>query len=284
MSASGSPSSAASRAAARALQGVRVTGGVRLVVADDAGTLRVERVEERGGYRIRFPHRDGGPLEAIVLNTGGGIVGGDRVRFEVTLSAGPVVVTSQAAERAYRSLGPDAEVDVAITLGAGARLDWLPQETIAFSGARLKRRFDVDMAADAHLIMAEMLVFGRKASGETLGDGLLHDAWSIRRDGRPVFAEAMRLDGGIAALLARDAIGAGARASALIVVVAPGAEDWREPVRNALAQASCDCGVSAWNGMLTARFLGTSATQVRAGVIAAVTALRGRHMPRVWTL
>ncbi len=269
-------------ATARALEPVRATGGLkaRYVFAD--GATRIDTLAEYGGYRLRFPTTHAAHLEASQVNTGGGVAGGDSLAFALDIGAGADVVHSTAtAERLYKSLGPPAKMDIAITLGPSARLDWLPQEAILYSGARLSRRFEIDMAADARLLMVEMVVFGRVAHGEVLGTGGLRDNWRIRRGGALVFAEAVRLEGPMAEILARPAIAAGARCAGLVVALAPEAEDRIGQVRAALGNARSDCGASAWNGMLTARFLGTP-EDVRRDIISVTEVLAGRAMPRVW--
>ncbi len=269
-------------ATARALEPVRATGGLkaRYVFAD--GATRIETLTEYGGYRLRFPTTHAGHIESSQINTGGGVVGGDSLEFALEVGAGADAVHSTAtAERLYKSLGPPARVDVSLKLGPSARLDWLPQETILYSGARLHRRFEVDLAPDARLLMAEMVVFGRVAHGEVLGAGELRDDWRIRRGGALVFAEAVRLEGRMAELLDRPAVAAGARSTGLIIAIAPNIEDRIGDVRAAIAEARSNCGASAWNGMLTARFLGTP-ENVRRDIISATEVLSGRAMPRVW--
>jgi urease accessory protein len=274
---------AADRAAiARALEAVRATGGLkaRYVFAD--GATRIDTLSEYGGYRLRFPTTHAAYIEASQINTGGGVAGGDSLAFALDLGAGAEAVhTTATAERIYRSIGPPARTDIALNVGPAARLDWLPQETILYSGARLNRRFEVEMAPDARLLMAETVVFGRVAHGEVLETGQLCDQWRIRRGGALVFAEAVRLDGQVAAALARPAVAAGARSAGLIVALSPDAGDRIEAVRAVLADARSDCGVSAWNSKLTARFLGTP-EDVRRDIIRVTEVLSDRVMPRVW--
>jgi urease accessory protein len=269
-------------ATARALAPVRATGGLkaRYVFAD--GATRIDALTEYGGYRLRFPTTHSAHIESSQINTGGGVVGGDSLEFALEVGAGADAIHSTAtAERLYKSLGPPARVDIDLKLGPSARLDWLPQETILYSGARLRRRFEVDLAPDARLLMAEMVVFGRVAHGEVLGAGELRDDWRIRRGGALVFAEAVRLEGPMAKLLAHPAVAAGARSTGLIIALAPDAEDRMGAVRAAIADARSDCGASAWNGLLTARFLGTP-EDVRRDIISVTEVLSGRAMPRVW--
>lgn len=285
MFASASRSSPTAVEAAAALSCVRVEGGYGIGVAQDGGSTRLVSLEERGGWRLRFPHIEAGtPIEAVSINTGGGIVGGDRIGCDVTVESGHLRLASQAAERIYRSLGPAAEVSTRLRAGPGSVLEWLPQETILFSGARLARRLDVAITASSRLLMVEMIVLGRTASGETVRDGALNDQWRVRRDGRLIFAEAFRIDGDIAATMERPSIGGGARASALLLHAAPDADHHLDRVREVLANSSCDSGASAWNGLLAVRAVARDTAELRRLVCASATAISGRPMPRVWSL
>ena len=269
-------------ATARALQPVRTAGRleVRYIFAD--GATRIDALTEYGGYRLRFPTTHAAHIESSQINSGGGVVGGDSLDVTLHVGAGATAVHSTAtAERIYRSIGPPARMNLVLQLQDGARLDWLPQEAILYSGARLHRRFDVDMAPDARLLMAEIVVFGRVAHCEVPGMGELRDHWRIRRGGRLVFAEAVRLDGHVADILARPAVAGGARSTGIVVAVSPDAEDRLGAVRAALGGARSDWGASAWNGLLIARFLGTP-EDVRRDIIRAVEVLAGRAMPRTW--
>lgn len=287
MFASASPSeqNAAWTASAAALARVRVDGGFGVSVRQEAGVTRLVSLDERGGWRLRFPHvAPGDPMDVVSINTGGGIVGGDKLTCDVAVDAGHMRFASQAAERIYRSLGPAAEISTRLTAGADAALEWLPQETILYSGARLARRFDVTLAASSRLLMTEMIVLGRTASGETMRAGSLNDQWRVRRDGRLIFAEAFRLDGDIAATMERSAIGGGAKACALILLVAPDAERHLDRVRGVLDGTDCDCGASSWNGLLAVRAVARDTAGLRRVVVACVAAITGRAMPRVWSL
>ncbi len=276
------PSSAVQTADALAV--VRMRGGFRISAGREDGVTRLRDLDERGGWRVRFPSHDAAHLEAVTINTGGGIVGGDHVRCEVDVGGGDLVVASQAAERIYRSLGPLSVIDVAIKVEDGGRLDWTPQETILFSGSKLRRSFQADVASGARLLMVEMVVFGRTASGETLGEGALHDTWRLHRDGRLVFADNLRLEGQLGDLLARPAVAAGAKAAAMFVLIAPDAGERIDAVRAVLADATGDWGASAWDGKLVVRGLGASAAELRAEHMRVLEVLTGRPLPRVWSM
>ncbi|WP_460448326.1 urease accessory protein UreD [Alsobacter sp. SYSU BS001988] len=260
---------------------VRASGVITARFAPTGRGTRAMALREAGGYRLKFPKA--AACEAVLINTGGGMTGGDRLDVSLALDTGAeAVLTTQSAEKVYRSDGAAAEIAVAIDLAEGARLSWLPQESILFSGSRLRRRLKVAMAADASLTLAETVVFGRVASGETLGEGLFEDRWEIRRGGRLVFAEAVRLDGSLAHMLARPALGGGARAVATVLHLAPDAESRIEEARAALEGAKSDCGASAWNGMLCLRFAAESPAVLRADMAAFLSGFRSGPLPRVW--
>ena len=261
---------------------VRASGGVRVRFGASAGrTQAIERAES-GGYRVRFP-RMAETCEAVLINTGGGMAGGDRMKAEIALAANAaVVVTTQAAEKIYRSQGAPTEICIDLNLASGSRLDWLAQEIILFSGSRWGRQLSADIAADASLTIAESIVFGRVAMDEIVDRGSCHDRWRVRRDGKLVFAEDMRLDGNPAGLLAAKASGNGARALATVLHIAPDAEQRVDEARDLLAGASSECGASAWNGMLLMRLLSRDPQALRADLVRFLESFRHASMPRAW--
>ena len=167
---------------------------------------------------------------------------------------------------------------------AGARLAWVPQETILFSGARLRRRIEVDIADGGAVLLAESTVFGRIASGEVMQHGRLHDVWRVRRDGRLVFAEATRLDDVSKATLGRPAVLCGATAASLLLYVGPEAEARLPAVREAMNGARAGIGSSTWNGMLVVRCVAAAPADMRHDVMRAIAILSGAPLPRVWTM
>lgn len=256
----------------------RAVGRVALTVGAAGGKSRRARVHEEGSLRVRFPNADG--LEAVLVNTAGGIAGGDSFGIDITLSAGASLVAgTAAAEKVYRSNGPDADIGVKLDLGAGARLSWLPQETILFDQARLSRRIDVDMAEDASLILAEAIVFGRSASGEAVMEGSLTDRWRVHRNGKLVFAETVRLGGAIAEKMLEPAVANGNIAIAT-VLIAPGDEIKVAAVR-ALEDFAGEVAISAWNGIAVARLCARDGAALRHDLVAVLAAL-GVPVPRLW--
>jgi urease accessory protein len=260
----------------------RAFGSVAFSVKSVAGKTRRAEVHEAGSLRVRCPGAPAEELEAVLINTAGGVAGGDR--FELDIAAGQgtrLVVTTAAAEKVYRTLGPDSEISVKLDVAAGATLAWLPQETILFDRARLSRTIDVSVAADARLFLAEAIVFGRTGMGEVVEKGALTDRWRVRRDGKLIYAESVRLDGAIAARLAEPAVTKGAIAIATILI-APGDDAAIEKVRALEDQFAGEVGASAWNGIAAVRLCAPDGAALRHDLVHVMTALRGT-LPRIWT-
>jgi urease accessory protein len=237
--------------------------------------------------RVLFPtpEPDDVPLAALV-NVGGGLAGGDSLEVSVRLEAGTgASVTTPAAEKVYRSTGDTTRLSTELEVGAGATLEWLPQETILFDGARLERRMQVRLAPGARLLAAEMLVYGRVARGERLGNGALFDSWRLWRDGRLHWADATELSGDLAAPLRSPFGFGGAEASALLLLSA--GEDAALAARDLLRQAGQDATIPR-PGLMLARWLGP-ASAVREGVARSLPMLRAHalglppRLPRLWT-
>lgn len=261
---------------------VRAEGRIRLVFDAPEGRTRARETGEGGGFRARFPQGEG-MREAVLINTGGGMTGGDKATFEMAAETGAaVMVTTQSAEKVYRSNGPDTAIVTRLAVAKGAVLHWLPQETILFSGARLTRSLEADVAAGGVLLLSESVTYGRLASGEVLGEGRFLDRWRIRRAGALVFAENLRLDGALGALLDRPALGGGARAAATLLYVAPDAESRLEEARDSLSDAVCEAGASAWNGMLAVRLLSPDPDAVRQARGRFLARFRQAPPSRVW--
>jgi urease accessory protein len=261
----------------------RAHGQISFEVTLSGGTTRPVRIGESGPSRIRLPNVETAALEAVMMNTGGGIACGDRFDFAISAAPGSeLVMTTPAAERCYRSDGPLAAVDVDLRVASGASLAWLPQETLLYNEGRLRRRLSADLAADARLMMFECVVFGRTAHRETVETGLFEDRWRISRAGRLIYADTLRLDGPIQQLLDRPAVAKGARALATFLYVAPDAESRIDEVRQIIDNAPCDVAASAWSGLLAIRFLSPEIAALRRAAIEFMTVFRGTPLPRVW--
>ena len=269
----------------RAVRLQRSDGEVRLAFKRRGRRSVLARLYQRGAAKVRLPQTERADApEAVLINTAGGVAGGDRFAFDVALAEGAAaLVTTQAAERIYRSLGDTADIRNRLRIAARAHLEWLPQETILFDQARLTRRLDIDMAADAEVIVLEAIVLGRTAMGEYVRSGTIIDRWRLRRGGRLVFADALRLAGAIDATLAGRATARGAKALATVVCATPRAADVLGAARAALATARHPAGASSWNDLVVMRLAAPDGQSLRRTLERLLIAIRGgAKLPRVW--
>lgn len=246
---------------------------------------RLAELYQSGSAKALLPRTHGTEPQAVIINTAGGLTGGDAFDYRVTLAGGArATVATQTAERVYRSAGGQATLTTRLKVEEGARLDWLPQETILFEGAALSRRLEADLAPGATLLCAEAVVLGRAAMGETPERAALSDQWRIRRDGRLVHAEALRLAPPLPRL--RSAAGLGeARAIATLLLLDDAAEDRLAPLRALLPESpGLRAAASAWEGRLVVRLLAREARPMRALLMTLISHLRGAPLPRVWTM
>jgi urease accessory protein len=260
----------------------RAIGRVTLNAKWAEGATRRGRVHEQGGLRVRCPGPPAPELEAMIVNTAGGMAGGDD--FELDFAVGPgasLLVTSAAAEKVYRTLGSETTIRAKLDVAAGGELAWLPQETILFDQARLRRTIEVDLAADARLLLAEAVIFGRSGMGETVAEGFLLDRWRVRRGGRLLHAETVRLDGTVAAKLAQAAVAKSGVAIASVVLV-PGDEAIVAELRAASRHCRGEVGTSAWNGLAVARLVASDGAALRHDMACILTTIRGGRLPRLW--
>jgi urease accessory protein len=237
-----------------------------------------------GSLKLMFPRPTGAAFDAVLVNTAGGVTGGDRFATETMAQAGTrLALTTQAAERAYRANGSEpGRITSRHHVAAGARLAWLPQETILYDGAHLARLLQVDMAGDARFLMVEPVVFGRTAMGEELRDARFYDRVEIRRDGALIWLDAVALEGDIAAQMDRPALGRGARAMASLVCAGPDAATRLAPLRALLPETA---GASlVREGLLAARILAPDSYTLRQSLVPALRLLNDTEIPRPWML
>ena len=263
---------------------IRASGALKLVVTHTDSGSAAEDIAESGPLRVRFPRIREDRLEAILINTAGGIVGGDKLEFQVeTREDASLAITSQAAEKIYRSNGLTSRISVSLKAERGSELFWLPQETILFDRARVEREIEAEVSSEGSLAICEAIVFGRDAMGEKLTRGLLRDRWRIRRDGKLIFADALALDGDMKVTLNRVAAMNGMIAMATMVCVSNDAMSRLDAVREALTGEGIETGASAFDGMLIVRILAEDSIALRASVLSALEAA-GTPPPRAYTL
>src|ERR1700738_345244 len=260
----------------------RAQGAVTFDVHQAEGVTRRRNLHESGSLRVRFPSPEAEGLSAVFVNTAGGVAGGDRFDIEIAAGEGArLAVTAAAAEKVYRAEGPPAQLNIDLKLAADAHLAWLPQETILFDRARLLRRIDIELAESASLLLCEIVVFGRAAMGERMLHGEFIDRWRMRRGGRLVFAETVRLEGDTGEELGKSAIAKGGVAVGTALIV-PGDQALVERIRELAKSFGGEVGISSWNGFAMARFCAQDAARLRADMIAVLGRASGSALPRVW--
>jgi urease accessory protein len=267
------------------LQRARGVGGVTSLQRE--GATRLATLYQDGCAKIRLPHTHSSAMEAVLINTAGGLTGDDHMQWSATVApGGRMVLTTQACERIYRSIGGAARVETSLAIGTSAHLDWLPQETILFAASQLDRRIEIDLADGASLTAVEAVLLGRDAMGEAALDARLRDTWRIRRNGRLIHAEATRLDGTPAE---RDGLSllAGQRAFATIVHIAPSADQCAATLARLRSVMPADSRIaaSAIGERLVLRALARTGLALRRLIVPILSELSGAGtLPRLWHL
>src|SRR5215469_15808139 len=228
---------------ARIFAANRARGTIALRVAHRDGQTRPQSIHEAGSLRVRFPRSRTAALEAVIVNTAGGLAGGDCL--DIKLSAGKdtqITVATASAEKVYRSSGPDARIRIVLNAEPGGSIVWLPQETIVFNRARIARSIEVDLAEAARLIIVEAMIFGRLGMGEVVEGGA-----------------------GIATLL-----------------IVPADAGLADQLRALDADFCGEIGISSWNGLALVRFCAKDGAALRRDLSTVLTALPGQSLPRLW--
>lgn len=261
----------------------RATGHLLVDVKTRDGITALADLRQEGCMKARFP-RAVDWMEAVTLNSSGGIAGGDSVSMGIHIQPdAKLTIAAQAAERFYRALpqDPPAKIRTHITVAAKAAAEWLPQDSILFDRCAFNRVLEVDIAETGWFLGLETLIFGRTAMGETTATARLSDTIRIRYAGRLILHDAIRINGELAPILARTAIAAGHAAIATLILVAPEATTKLGALREALTPH--DAGASAWNNLLVARLTAPDSATMRTAITRALAPLRqGRALPRVW--
>ncbi|WP_172123682.1 MULTISPECIES: urease accessory protein UreD [unclassified Devosia] len=266
----------------------RARGAGRLGTKERAGATRIDTLCQEGCAKIRLPNTHGPHLEAVLINTAGGLTGGDQMAWSAQVAPdGKLLVTTQACERIYRSLGGPAQVQARLEVRAGAHLDWMPQETILFEHSALNRRIDIELEAGATLTAVEAVLLGRDAMGETASHAALTDQWRVRREGRLIHAEANRLT---PESLPREGLSllAGHRAFATILHIAASAdaaEAQLARVRQTIADLDGPVAASVVGERLVIRALAPGGLALRRQIVPLLAQLSGTgSVPRLWHL
>lgn len=262
----------------------RARGRGRLVAKALGGRSRIAELFQEGAAKIRLPQTFTEEMEAVLINTAGGLTGGDRLTWEFRAGPGTfLTATTQACEKIYKASHDTALVETRLDVAEGARLHWLPQESILFDNASLTRTLEVDLAADAEFLAVEAILLGRKAMGEAMKNGSMRDRWRIRREGRLIHAEELRLEGAVADLTRRAPVLGGHVAFATVLYTGPKCEAFNATLRCLLDNT--EGGVSEWNGKLVVRLMAEDGFALRKKLMPVISVLRdGASVPKVWNL
>lgn len=262
----------------------RAVGVGRLSVQQLDGRTRINRLYQEGCAKIRIPKTyHGTALEAVMINSSGGVTGGDRMSWSFEAGANThLMLTTQACEKVYKSSGGVAANTVTLKAGRAARLAWLPQETIVFDRAGFSRAITADLAADAEALFLEPIILGRRSMGEHVKSADLRDRWRISQNGRLVHAEDFCLGGDIASVLSQRPVTGGLTAFATLLFMSPRAEGFLEEARQLIG---ANGGVSCWNGKLLARVMAEDSFQLRKTLLPLVALMNFEaDLPKVWSI
>ena len=276
------------QAAPPALAGAqRASGALNLAFSlrPDGNTIP-RTLRQEGALKVRLPTVHEGPAQAIVLNTAGGLTGGDRLELAVALEPGAALcISGQACEKLYKAADGSAVVSSHLTVDAGASLEWLMQPAIIFDRSSLSRTLTADVANDGRLLAVEALVFGRTAMAEQVRAGCVAETWRVRRDGKLVYADALRLDGDMQSTLERPFVLGGHCAMASLLYVGPDAPARCADLRAALdALDGCTGAASAWDGLLSARLVAPDGYTLTRGLVELLSRFRSAPLPRPWMI
>jgi urease accessory protein len=202
--------------------------------------------------------------EAVLINVAGGIAGGDRLECSVAAFPGAsIAVTSQAAEKVYRALNEPAHVTTRLKARESTRVAWLPQETIIFNSARLRRTTEIELFSGSELLALEWLVLGRAAHGEIVVAGNITDSWRIKKEGRLIWADSFRIADETFAHLGRKALLSNCNATATLIYYGPHLDRRLEFLREITHSLGCNCAVTLVGGLIVVRFAANDSSDLK---------------------
>jgi urease accessory protein len=246
----------------------RANGVGRIVLIGSERCTRIAEVYQKFPIGLVFP-RIGDDLvkEAVIINSSGGIAGGDRLEIEVVaLNNASVAITTQAAEKVYRALDRPARIGTRLKACGTAKLAWLPQETIVFNQARICRQTEIDLCSGAELIALEWLVFGRAARGEEVTSGHISDSWRIKRDGHLIWADGFRVSDEVFAQLHRKALLSNWKAIGTLIYFGPSLDKRLRILREIAALLDCHCAATIVGAIIIVRVAAAASSDLRRGL------------------
>jgi urease accessory protein len=233
----------------------RANGVCRIAVSGSEEGNKIVDLFQQSPLRVIFPRIDGAAAkEAVLINTGGGIAGGDRLECGVTAMAGAsIAVTSQTAEKVYRALDQPALILTKLKVGAGAKLAWFPHETIVFNWARLHRETEVEVSLGSEMLALEWLVFGRSAHGEEMNGGEIRESWRVKKEGRLIWADTFRIAEEVFPHLNRKALLSNCKVIATLIYFGPELDKRLEILREVSRTLDCRCAATSLAGLIVVR-------------------------------
>jgi urease accessory protein len=243
----------------------RAEGSGRMVLSGSEKGTRIMDLFQRSPIRIMFPRAGGGAVEeAVLVNTAGGVAGGDRLDSCVTaLANASIAVTSQAAEKVYRALNEPARIATKLRACAAAKLAWLPQETIVFNWGRLNRETEIELSSGAELLALEWLVLGRAAHGEEMVGGHITDSWRVKKDGRLIWADCFRATDEMFPHLYRTALLSNCKAVGTLIYFGPYLDTRLAFLRDIVPSLECHCAATSVGGLIIVRFAAKAPLDLR---------------------
>jgi urease accessory protein len=269
----------------------RAKGSGRIVLSGSQTGARIKDVFQRSPVRIMFPRAGGSAVEeAVLVNTAGGIAGGDRFEISVTaLADAAIAVTSQAAEKVYRALNEPARITTKLKACEAAKLAWLPQETIVFNWGRLSRETDIELSSTAELLALEWLVLGRAAHGEEMAGGHIKDSWRVKKDDRLIWVDSFLITDEMFAHLHRKALLSHCSAVATLIYFGPCLDARLEFSRDVALSLECQCAATSVGGLIIVRFAAKVSYDLRAALHSFLQQFRRElgpgpfRVPKMWS-
>jgi urease accessory protein len=246
----------------------RAEGSCRIVVGASEKGTRIVDVYQKSPIRVLFPRTAGTQVqEAVLVNTSGGIAGGDRLESRVAaMDNASIAVTTQAAEKVYRAINESAHIMTTLRACDAAKLAWLPQETIVFNRARVCRRTQIDVSSGSELLALEWLALGRTAHGEKISAGEIIDSWRVRKDGRLVWADSFRATDEVFSHLSRKALLSDCAALATLLYFGPDLEKRLQFIRDLASSLECQCAATLVAGLMVVRFAARASCDLRSAL------------------
>jgi urease accessory protein len=269
----------------------RANGVGRVVLGSFGGGTRIKDLFQRSPIRLMFPGSGDGTLEeAVLINTAGGIAGGDRLEYGIAaLANASIAVTSQAAEKVYRALDEPSRITTKLSAHGLAKLAWLPQETIVFNRARINRQTEIEISSGSELLALEWLVLGRAAHGEEVVGGCIIDSWRVKRDGRLVWADTFRSTDDMFSHLHRTALLSDCKAIGTLIYFGPQLDARLEGLREMALRSGCQCAATLVAGLVIVRFAARLSSDLRWAVRGALQQFSRElgggpfRVPRMWS-